>query len=79
MTGAGWEPGETVSLLFHEEVDPQIHPDKVLSAVADADGHRGENFVGMDLRIDVLVEQEAHRLARLPARARHCRRCRPAE
>jgi hypothetical protein len=39
VTGAGWEPGETVSLLFHEEIDPQVHPDKVLSAVADADGH----------------------------------------
>ena len=39
VTGAGWEPGETVSLLFHEDVDPPIHPDKTLTAVADADGH----------------------------------------
>jgi hypothetical protein len=38
VTGAGWEPGETVSLLFHEEVDPPIHPDKTLSAVADPNG-----------------------------------------
>jgi hypothetical protein len=39
VTGTGWEPGETVDLLFHEEVDPPIHPDKILIAVADADGH----------------------------------------
>jgi uncharacterized repeat protein (TIGR01451 family) len=38
VTGAGWESGETVSLLFHEDVDPPIHPDKTLTAVADADG-----------------------------------------
>ena len=31
VTGAGWEPGETVSLLFHEDVDPPIHPDKTLT------------------------------------------------
>ncbi len=39
VTGGGWEPGETVTLLFHEEVDPPIHPDKSLSAVADPMGH----------------------------------------
>jgi uncharacterized repeat protein (TIGR01451 family) len=39
VTGNGWEPGETVSLLFHEDVDPQIHPDRTLTAVADETGH----------------------------------------
>ena len=39
VTGAGWEAGETVSLTFHEEADPPIHPDKTLTTVADADGH----------------------------------------
>ena len=38
VTGSGWEPGETVTLLFHEDVDPPIHPDKSLTAVADANG-----------------------------------------
>jgi hypothetical protein len=39
VTGSGWEPGETVSLLFHEDVDPPIHPDKSLTTVADSAGH----------------------------------------
>ena len=38
VTGGGWEPGETVSLLFHEDVDPPIHPDQTLTAVADGNG-----------------------------------------
>jgi uncharacterized repeat protein (TIGR01451 family) len=38
VTGTGWEPGETVSLLFHEDVDPPIHPDRTLTAVADESG-----------------------------------------
>ena len=36
MTGGGWEPGETVSLLLEE--DPFTHGDIVLTAVADAAG-----------------------------------------
>jgi hypothetical protein len=39
VTGSGWQPGETVNLLFHEDADPPIHPDKTLTAVADSDGH----------------------------------------
>jgi uncharacterized repeat protein (TIGR01451 family) len=39
VTGTGWEPGETVSLLFHEDANPPIHPDKTLNAVADELGH----------------------------------------
>src|SRR5690348_4195116 len=48
VTGTGWEPGETVSLLFHEDVDPPIHPDKTFTAVADADGR----IVNRDYVID---------------------------
>ncbi len=39
VTGAGWEPGETVSLVFHEDVDPQVRPDVTLTAIADGSGH----------------------------------------
>ncbi len=39
VTGTGWEPGETVSLLFHEDANPPIHPDESLSALADSLGH----------------------------------------
>jgi hypothetical protein len=36
LTGAGWEPGEIVTLLLHEE--PAIHPDRKVEVVADAFG-----------------------------------------
>jgi len=36
VTGSGWLPGETVSMLLHEE--PLVHGDRTLSAVADGDG-----------------------------------------
>lgn len=36
ITGAGWQPGETVSLTLHE--DPLQHADRVLTAVADENG-----------------------------------------
>jgi hypothetical protein len=48
VTGAGWEPGETVSLLFHEDLDPPAHPDKTLSAVADSLGHIFNHEYGID-------------------------------
>jgi uncharacterized repeat protein (TIGR01451 family) len=38
VSGTGWDPGETVSLLFHEDVDPAIHPDRTLTALADESG-----------------------------------------
>ena len=38
VTGGGWEPGETVTLLFHEDVEPQVDPDVTLSAVANDEG-----------------------------------------
>ena len=37
MTGTGWQPGETVQLLLQE--NPFTHPDRYLSAVADASGN----------------------------------------
>ena len=39
VTGAGWTPGETVQLLFHEDLDPPTLEDVTLSAVADEGGH----------------------------------------
>ncbi len=36
ISGSGWQPGETVTLLFQE--DPAVHPDYVLQVVADANG-----------------------------------------
>jgi len=42
ITGSGWWPGETVSILLHEE--PETHPDVTVSSIADADG----NFTNTD-------------------------------
>ncbi len=36
ITGNGWTPGETVTLLIHQE--PQMRPDTTLTAVADGTG-----------------------------------------
>ena len=36
ITGKGWTPGETVTLLIHQE--PQMRPDTTLTAVADGTG-----------------------------------------
>jgi Big-like domain-containing protein/PKD domain-containing protein len=54
VTGTGWDPGETVSLLFHEDVDPPVHPDKTYTTVADADGHilnHGYEIDELDLNV----------------------------
>jgi hypothetical protein len=37
VTGTGWEPGEVVSMLLHEE--PAVHSDRTLTAVADSAGN----------------------------------------
>ena len=42
ITGAGWEPGETVRMTLHE--DPLVHEDRVLTSVADGNG----NFTNTD-------------------------------
>ena len=36
LTGSGWTPGETVTIVLHRQ--PLLHPDTVLTAVADAGG-----------------------------------------
>jgi hypothetical protein len=36
LSGRGWEPGETVQLVLHEE--PATHPDRILTTTADASG-----------------------------------------
>ena len=42
ITGQGWQPNETVWMLFHEE--PETHDDVVISSVADSQG----NFTNTD-------------------------------
>ncbi len=46
ITGTGWQPGETVSLVLHEE--PETHPDVLVSSVADQRG----NFINTDFAPD---------------------------
>ncbi len=36
LTGSGWTPDETVTIVLHR--DPFVHPDTVLTSVADANG-----------------------------------------
>src|SRR5580765_6352338 len=36
LTGGGWTPQETVTIVLHR--DPFLHPDTVLTSVADASG-----------------------------------------
>src|SRR5207249_5399822 len=47
ITGSGWEPGETVVLILHEE--PQLDPDLQLTAYADENG----DFTNKDFSVDV--------------------------
>src|SRR5438034_382421 len=47
ITGSGWEPGETVVLILHE--DPQLDPDLQLTAFADENG----DFTNTDFSVDV--------------------------
>src|SRR5437667_186245 len=47
ITGSGWEPGETVVLILHEE--PQLDPDLQLTAYADENG----DFTNTDFSVDV--------------------------
>ena len=39
ITGGGWQPGETVTLLLQEDVSPAFHDDLVLTATADENGN----------------------------------------
>src|SRR5438046_683137 len=47
ITGSGWEPGETVVLILHE--DPELDPDLRLTAFADSNG----DFTNTDFTVDV--------------------------
>ena len=47
ITGSGWEPGETVVMVLHE--DPPLDPDLELTSVADANG----DFTNTDFIVDV--------------------------
>src|SRR5213079_372936 len=47
ITSSGWEPGETVVLILHE--DPQLDPDLQLTAFADENG----DFTNADFSVDV--------------------------
>src|SRR3989449_2559471 len=47
ITGSGWEPGETVVLILHEE--PQLDPDLQLTAYADENG----DFTNTDFSVDI--------------------------
>src|SRR5438094_233548 len=47
ITGSGWQSGETVVLILHEE--PQLDPDLQLTAYADAKG----DFTNTDFSVDV--------------------------
>ena len=38
VSGSGWQPGETVTFTFHENLPTPFHPDEVETAVADANG-----------------------------------------
>jgi hypothetical protein len=46
ITGSGWDPGETVTLLLQEE--PKIHADRKVSVVADAFGAIFDNQFTQD-------------------------------
>ncbi|TMB07162.1 MAG: hypothetical protein E6J71_29900 [Deltaproteobacteria bacterium] len=46
ITGSGWEPGETVVLILHE--DPELDPDLQLTAFADESG----DFTNTDFSVD---------------------------
>src|SRR5262249_30117150 len=41
--GEGYTPGETVNILFHEELETPFHPDLTLTSVADAAGNIHNN------------------------------------
>lgn len=48
ITGTGWQPGETVTMAFHEEPTP--HDESALTATADANG----NFTNTDFTPEAL-------------------------
>ena len=80
VTGAGWQPGEAVSMGLHE--DPRVCDDRTLSSVADAAGSFEQVSAGTrtrdDLRLDSLGLQPSCQLigpptVRVRGRSRHVR------
>jgi hypothetical protein len=69
ITGSGWEPGETIVLVLHEE--PQLDPDLLLTAVADDNG----DFTNTDL--PSMRSMSASHLPSRPRDSRLVRRRRP--
>ena len=58
VSGAGWQAGETVSLMFHET--PQNHPDRTLSATADGSGNiRNREYSTDDMSLNVSIQLTA--------------------
>ena len=54
VSGTGWQPGETVSLLFHET--PQNHQDRTITTVADGSGNiRNRDYSTDDMSLNVSI------------------------
>jgi hypothetical protein len=58
VSGTGWQPGETVSLFFHET--PQNHQDRTITATADGSGNiRNREYSTDDMSLNVSIELTA--------------------
>jgi len=58
ISGTGWQPGETVALMFHET--PQNHLDRTLTAIADASGNiRNREYSTDDMSLNVSIQLTA--------------------
>jgi hypothetical protein len=54
VSGTGWQPGETVSLLFHET--PQNHQDRTITTTADGSGNiRNRDYSTDDMSLNVSI------------------------
>lgn len=54
VSGTGWQPGETVSLFFHET--PQNHPDRTINTISDGSGNiRNRDYSTDDLSLNVSI------------------------
>jgi hypothetical protein len=54
VSGTGWQPGETVSLFFHET--PQNHPDRTITTAADGSGNiRNRDYSTDDMSLNVSI------------------------
>ena len=58
VSGTGWQPGETVSLLFHET--PQNHQDRTITTAADGSGNiRNRDYSTDDMSLNVSIQLTA--------------------